>query len=42
MPANKVLERVAVLRPSLILTVGAGDIDRLVQPLVETLENLPV
>jgi UDP-N-acetylmuramate--alanine ligase len=37
---SQVLARVAELRPSLLLTVGAGDIDRLVEPLVETLENL--
>jgi hypothetical protein len=29
--------RIAALRPDILLTVGAGDIDRLVDPLAEVL-----
>ncbi len=39
---SEVLARIAALKPALLLTVGAGDIDRLVGPLTETLQNLPV
>lgn len=36
---NEVLELVEAERPELIVTVGAGDIDRLVKPLKEILSN---
>lgn len=42
LPRAQALARIAALQPALLLTVGAGDIDRLVEPLVETLQNLPV
>jgi len=36
---QEVLDIIAVERPELVVTMGAGDIDRLVQPIKKILEN---